>query len=95
VQQDRERLREIDALRQGLERPRPADRQAAVRAALAPAAMCDPDVLRAMLAERCCLGSPTALDEPELAERVLELARDAEPAPPAGPDRKQLLTLLA
>jgi 2-polyprenyl-6-methoxyphenol hydroxylase-like FAD-dependent oxidoreductase len=94
VQHDRERLREIDALRQGLERPRPAGRQAAVRAALMPAAMCDPDVLRAMLAERCCLGSPTALDEPELAERVLELARDAEPAPLVGPDRKQLLALL-
>jgi ABC-type arginine transport system ATPase subunit len=89
VHQDRERLREIDALRQGLERPPPAGRQAAVRAALAPAAMCDPDVLR------CCLGSPTALDEPELAERVLELARDAEPAPLMGPDRKQLSTLLA
>ncbi|MCW3013949.1 MAG: dependent oxidoreductase [Solirubrobacterales bacterium] len=95
IQQDRERLREIDALQQGLERPRPADRQGAVRAALMTAAMVDPDVLRAMLAERCCLGSPTALDEPELAERVLELGRDAEPAPPAGPDRKQLLTLLA
>jgi 2-polyprenyl-6-methoxyphenol hydroxylase-like FAD-dependent oxidoreductase len=95
VRQDRERLREIDALRQGLERPPPADRPAAVRAALMPAAMCDPDVFRAMLAERCCLGSPAALDEPELAERVLELARDAEPAPFAGPDRKQLLQLLA
>jgi 2-polyprenyl-6-methoxyphenol hydroxylase-like FAD-dependent oxidoreductase len=95
VRQDRERLREMDALRQGLERPRPADREAAVRAALMPAAMFDPDVFRAMLAERCCLGSPTALDEPELAERVLELARDAGPAPLAGPDRKRLLTLLA
>jgi hypothetical protein len=48
-----------------------------------------------MLAERCCLGSPTALEEPELADRVLELGRDAEPALPAGPDRKQLLRLLA
>jgi hypothetical protein len=95
VEQGRERLREIDALRQGLKRPPPADRRAAVRAALMPAAMWDPDVFRAMLAERSCLGSPTALDEPEFAERVLELARDAEPAPPAGPDRKRLLTLLA
>jgi flavin-dependent dehydrogenase len=95
VRHDRERLREIAALQQGHERPRPADRHAAVRAALMPAAMCDPDVFRAMLAERCCLGSPTALDEPELAERVLELAHDAEPAPLAGPDRKRLLTLLA
>jgi 2-polyprenyl-6-methoxyphenol hydroxylase-like FAD-dependent oxidoreductase len=95
VRQDRERLREMDALRQGLERPPPADREAAVRAALMPAAMLDPDVFRAMLAERCCLGSPTALDEPELAERVLELAHDADPGVLAGPDRKRLLTLLA
>ena len=94
VRQDRERLREIEALQQGLERPPPADRHAAVRAALTAAAMCDPDVFRAMLAERSCLGSPTALDEPELAERVLELARDAEPAPPPGPDRRQLLAML-
>jgi hypothetical protein len=48
-----------------------------------------------MLAERSCLGSPEALDEPELAERVLELARDAEPVPPPGPDRRRLLKLLA
>jgi glycine/D-amino acid oxidase-like deaminating enzyme len=52
-------------------------------------------VPRAMLAERCCLGSPAALDEPELAERVLELARDADAAPPPRPDRKRLLKLLA
>jgi 2-polyprenyl-6-methoxyphenol hydroxylase-like FAD-dependent oxidoreductase len=95
VDQDRERLREIDALRQGHDRPRPADPRATVRAALMPAAMCDPDVFRAMLAERCCLGSPTALEEPELAERILELGRDAEPPPPAGPDRERLLALLA
>jgi 2-polyprenyl-6-methoxyphenol hydroxylase-like FAD-dependent oxidoreductase len=95
ARQDRERLREIDALRQGLDRPPPTDRRAAVRAALMPAAMCDPDVFRAMLAERCCLDSPTALDEPELAERILELARDAEPAPLAGPHRERLLMLLA
>jgi 2-polyprenyl-6-methoxyphenol hydroxylase-like FAD-dependent oxidoreductase len=95
VQQDRERLREIDALRHGLDRPRPAGREAAVRAAVMPAAMRDADVFRAMLAERCCIGSPTALFEPELAECILELGRDAEPPPPAGPDRERLLALLA
>jgi 2-polyprenyl-6-methoxyphenol hydroxylase-like FAD-dependent oxidoreductase len=94
VRQDRERLREIHALQQGLERPPATDRHAAVRAALAPAAMSDPDVFRAMLAERSCLGSPTALDEPEFAERVLDLARDAELEPPPGPDRQELLKLL-
>jgi 2-polyprenyl-6-methoxyphenol hydroxylase-like FAD-dependent oxidoreductase len=95
VQLDRDRLREIDALRTGGERPQPADRAAAVRAAIMPAAVRDPDVFRVMLAQRCCLGSPAVLDEPELAERVLELARDAEPPPLAGPDREALLSLLA
>jgi 2-polyprenyl-6-methoxyphenol hydroxylase-like FAD-dependent oxidoreductase len=95
VRQDRERLREIEALQEGREPPSPSDRHGAVRAALTPAAMCDPHVFRAMLAERSCLGSPTALDEPELAERVLALAHEAEPVPPPGPDRRRLLKLLA
>jgi hypothetical protein len=95
VEQDRERLREIDALRRGLDCRQPSDRGAAVRAALMPAAMCDPDVFRAMLAERCCLGSATALEEPELAQRILELGADAQPPRPAGPNRERLLALLA
>lgn len=95
VAMDRDRLREVDAMRAGLPRPQPADRAAAMRAALMPAAARDPDVFRAMLAQRCCLGDPAALDEPELAERVLELARDAPPPRLAGPDREQLLALAA
>ena len=92
VAMDRDRLKEIEALRNGEPRPEPAD---AVRAAIGPAAMRDPDVFRAMLADRCCLGSPAALDDPDLAERVLALAAGAGPPRTAGPGREQLLALLS
>jgi 2-polyprenyl-6-methoxyphenol hydroxylase-like FAD-dependent oxidoreductase len=92
VQLDRDRLRDIEALRQGLVRPRPTDRAGELRAALGPAAMRDPDVFRAMMADRCCLGSPADVDA--LGERVLELAADAGPPRLAGPDREQLRALL-
>ena len=88
---DRARLAEVEALREGLPRPRPAN---PARAAIGPAAMRDPDVFRAMMAHRCCLGSPADLDDPELAERALALAADAGPPRLAGPDREQLLALL-
>jgi hypothetical protein len=55
--------------------------------------MRDPDVFRAMMAHRCCLGAPTDLDA--VAERALELAADASPPRLAGPDRDQLLALLS
>src|SRR5262249_15199214 len=86
---DRARLHEVEALRNGLPRPRPAD---PARAAIGPAAMRDPDIFRAMLAHRCCLGRPSDLDA--IGERALELAADAAPPRTAGPDREQLLALL-
>jgi 2-polyprenyl-6-methoxyphenol hydroxylase-like FAD-dependent oxidoreductase len=86
---DRARHDEIDAIRNGRPRPRPAD---PVRAALGPAAMRDPDMFRAMLAERSCLGSPG--DIAALGDRVLALAEGADPPRLAGPDREQLLALL-
>jgi 2-polyprenyl-6-methoxyphenol hydroxylase-like FAD-dependent oxidoreductase len=89
---DRARLAEVEALRDGRPGPRPAN---PVRAAIGPAAMRDPDVFRAMMAHRCCLGSPADLDAPELGERVLALTADAGPPRLAGPDREQLLALLA
>jgi 2-polyprenyl-6-methoxyphenol hydroxylase-like FAD-dependent oxidoreductase len=89
VAMDRARLREVEALRNGV--PRPAD---PARAALGAAAMRDPDVFRAVMAHRCCLGSPADLDA--AAERALELgAPEAGPPRVAGPDREQLLALLA
>jgi 2-polyprenyl-6-methoxyphenol hydroxylase-like FAD-dependent oxidoreductase len=87
---DRARLAEVEALRNGLPRPRPAD---PARAAIGPAAMRDPDIFRGMLAHRCCLGRPEDLDA--LGERALPLAADAGPPRTAGPDREQLLALLS
>jgi 2-polyprenyl-6-methoxyphenol hydroxylase-like FAD-dependent oxidoreductase len=88
---DRARLREVEALRNGLPRPSPAN---PARAAIGSAAMRDPDVFRAMMAHRCCLGAPTDLDA--VGERALELAADdAGPPRLAGPDRDQLLALLS
>ena len=92
VATDRERLREAEALRDGLPRPRPRD---PVRAAIGPAALRDPDVFRAMMANRSLLGAPDDLDDPELGEHVLALAAGAGPPRAAGPDREQLLALLS
>jgi 2-polyprenyl-6-methoxyphenol hydroxylase-like FAD-dependent oxidoreductase len=96
VAEDRARLRQIEALRQGLAPPAPGDRAATVFAALPAAAVQDPDLFRAMLDTRCCNGSPTAvLEQPGIAERILELAAARPPVAPPGPDREQLLALLA
>jgi 2-polyprenyl-6-methoxyphenol hydroxylase-like FAD-dependent oxidoreductase len=91
---DRARSAEIEALRARRPVPAPADRAAAVRAALPKAMAHDPDVFRAGLEVMGCLTLPDeVLARPGLAERVLELAR-ATPAPP-GPTREQVLALAA
>jgi 2-polyprenyl-6-methoxyphenol hydroxylase-like FAD-dependent oxidoreductase len=96
VRDDRARMRQIEASRNGLAPPPPADADAAIWAALPLAAMQDPDVFRVMLDVRGCIGSPTAvLERPGLAERVLELAAASAPPPLAGPNRAELLALLA
>jgi flavin-dependent dehydrogenase len=95
VDEDRDRLRALDAARSGHAPPRPRDREAALRAALPGAAMRDADVFRAMLETRCCLATPAeVLARPGMAERVLALAPPERPSPP-GPDRAGLLALLA
>jgi 2-polyprenyl-6-methoxyphenol hydroxylase-like FAD-dependent oxidoreductase len=96
VEEDRARMRQIEAFRNGAPPPPPADAEAAILAALPLAAIQDPDVFRVMLDARGCIGSPTAvLEQPGLAERVLELAAASAPRPLAGPNREELLTLLA
>ncbi len=96
VAEDGGRLRQIEAVRLGEPSPAPAGDAAIAFAALPAAAVQDADLFRLMLDTRCCHGSPTALLEtPGLAERVLELAAARPAEPPPGPDREQLLALLA
>jgi hypothetical protein len=96
VHDDRRRKHQVEAFRNGLEPPPPGDADAAVLAALPLAAIQDPDMFRVMLDIRCCIGSPTAvLERPGLAERVLEIAAASAPLPLAGPNREELLALLA
>jgi len=95
VAEDRARRGEIEALRNGLDPAPQPDSSAVLRRALLAALPRDPDVFRAFLASRCCL---TPLRETfanrGLVARILELAGDSEPPPPAGPSRTQLLKLL-
>ncbi|HEV7882779.1 MAG TPA: NAD-binding protein [Solirubrobacteraceae bacterium] len=96
VQQDRTRMHQIEAIRNGLAPPPPVDADAAILAALPLAAIQDADMFRVMLDLRSCIGSPTAvLERPGLAKRVLELAAASAPPPLAGPNREELLALLA
>ena len=95
LEEDRARIAEIEALRNGLEPEPPSTSSAALRQALLAAAPRDPDAFRAFLAWRCCL---TLLRDTfanlEFVEHVLELARDSDRPPLAGPNRAQLLGLL-
>lgn len=95
VEEDRARIAEIEALRDGREPAPPSDPAAVLRQALLAAVPRDPDAFRAFLASRCCL---TRLHETfaneELVERILELANDSQRPPLAGPNRAQLLRLV-
>jgi 2-polyprenyl-6-methoxyphenol hydroxylase-like FAD-dependent oxidoreductase len=95
VEEDRDRLREIDALRSGLEPPQPGDRSSSLREALLTAMPYDPDLFRAFLESRGCF---TPLSETfaraGMPERILELAAEHERLRLPGPDREELLRLL-
>lgn len=95
VEEDRDRLREIDALREGLEPAPPSDRPAVLRNALTTAAIFDPDLFRAYLDSRAVLkplGQTFAEDG--MADRTLELAGENERLTLPGPSREELLALL-
>jgi 2-polyprenyl-6-methoxyphenol hydroxylase-like FAD-dependent oxidoreductase len=94
VEEDRGRAREIAAFREGRD-PEPDSEDASLRRALLAAVGRDPDVLRAFIASRCCLTTVSeTLADRAFAERVIELARDAEAPPLAGPNREQVLQLI-
>jgi 2-polyprenyl-6-methoxyphenol hydroxylase-like FAD-dependent oxidoreductase len=95
VEEDRDRLHEIDALRNGLAPTPPSERAAVLRGALNTAALHDPDLFRAYLASRAVLtplGETFAQDG--VAERTLELAGEHERMALPGPSREDLLELL-
>ena len=96
VEEDRARVAEIEALRNGLAPPAaPSGSWLEHMPAVSGALGLDPDVLRAFVASRCCLTRMgEACADEGFVERVLELARDSEPSPLPGPDRSQLLALL-
>jgi 2-polyprenyl-6-methoxyphenol hydroxylase-like FAD-dependent oxidoreductase len=96
VEDDRDRIAEIAALREDRE-PEPArGLRAALRRALVAAVPHDADAFRVHVAWRSCL---TRLEEAfadrDFAERILEVARCCERPPLMGPDQSQLLALLA
>jgi flavin-dependent dehydrogenase len=88
---DRARIAEMDALRAG-RRPPPPD---PARTALLTAAAHDADAYRALLETITCLALPDeVLERPGMAERLAAHAGEPPPVTP-GPDRAQLLQLLA
>lgn len=95
VEEDRARIGEIEALRNGREPELPSTAKAVLRNALYAAVPRDPDAFRALLAWRSCL---TRLEETfansKFVERILEFAGDGDHAPLPGPNRAQLLELL-
>jgi 2-polyprenyl-6-methoxyphenol hydroxylase-like FAD-dependent oxidoreductase len=96
VEEDRARLRQIEALREGRAPEPSSDPSAAMRGAMFMSFAYDPDVFRAFLGTRNCLWRiEEACADEHLFSRMIELARDAEPPQMPGPDREQLLSLLA
>ncbi len=88
---DRTRIREMDALRSG-EDPPPPDPQAAAVTAAVPR---DPDVFRGIIETVTCLALPQEVfARPEIVEKVQSFV-GAPPIAMPGPDRAQLLDLLA
>jgi len=91
IQEDRSRLRQIEALRHGLQGPQP-NPQVLRFMATTPH---DPDIFRAFLETRSCLATMReVLARPTLAQRIDELAIPGATPLPA-PDRERLLGLLS
>jgi len=95
VDEDRARLRQIEALRHGQDAAPAVGSTAWLVGALLAATGQDPDAFRAFLSNRCCLSlNQEIFADTGFVERILEIARDSEPPPLPGPDRDQLLALL-
>jgi hypothetical protein len=94
VEQDRDRLREMEALRDGRHYVRPPGSTGALLEALGRAAGTDPDAFRALVATRSCVALLREVcAEERMRARLLDQPL-AGAEPPLGPDRRQLLELL-
>jgi flavin-dependent dehydrogenase len=95
VEEDRDRLREIDALRDGLQPTAPSDRAALLRHALNTAAVYDADLFRAYLDSRAVLKPlGQTFGDDGVARRTLEVAGENERLRLPGPSREELMALL-
>jgi flavin-dependent dehydrogenase len=95
VEEDRARIRQMEALRNGLEPEPPSTSSAALLQALLAAVPRDPDAFRAFLASRCCLTTlRETLADSDFVEHILKLGSEGDQPPVAGPSRTQLLRLL-
>jgi 2-polyprenyl-6-methoxyphenol hydroxylase-like FAD-dependent oxidoreductase len=95
VEEDRDRLREIDALREGLVPAPPSERPAVLRQALNTAAVFDPDLFRAYLESRAVLKLlGQTFSEDGAAERALAVAGENQRLQLPGPSREELMALL-
>jgi len=93
---DRARLAEIGAWRRGEVPAAPEDEEAAIRARLPLAAMRDATAYRALAEMIACLALPNEIfSRDEVVEAIVETTEPAERLPLAGPDRAELLELLA
>jgi 2-polyprenyl-6-methoxyphenol hydroxylase-like FAD-dependent oxidoreductase len=93
---DRARIAEMEAIRNGLEPPGPANFEAGLGPALDAAAPHDADVFRAMLEIVGCHTLPSEVfARPGMVERVVELAEEHPPVVWPAPSREELLQLVA
>jgi 2-polyprenyl-6-methoxyphenol hydroxylase-like FAD-dependent oxidoreductase len=97
VEEDRARLRQIEALRSGVEpAPPPPDSPSRLLGAIFAAAGQDADAFRAFLATRSCLArQDELLADDAFVAKVLDLARSADRPPLPGPDRAGVERLMA
>ncbi len=96
VEEDRARLAEIEALRHGHEAHPAVGSKEWLHSALLAATPFDADAFRAFIANRNCLVLKREIfADVGFVERIVEITGRSEPPPLAGPDRDQLLELLA
>lgn len=89
-------MRQMQAVRDGRPPDPPRTDDELLTAALLAGVAHDADLFRALMETRCSITTlADVLARPGLADRIHEAAAGRERTPPPGPDREQLLALLA